>query len=59
MTYTEEKELLQLTRENNLLLKEILRFVHRDESNDFITNILANIIGNRLDGGGAYVQRSN
>lgn len=54
MTYTEEKELLQLTRENNLLLKEILRFVHRDESNDFMTNILANIIGNRLDGGGRY-----
>ena len=58
MTYTEEKELLELTRENNQLLKAIFHCVHRDEANDFITNIFANIIGNRLDGGGRYAQRS-
>lgn len=57
MTYTEERELLQLTRENNRLLHEILRFVHRDEANDFMTNIIANIIGNRLDGRNFYEQR--
>lgn len=58
MTHKEEQELLELTRENNQLLKAILRFVHHDEANDFITNVFANIIGNRLDGGGRYAQRS-
>ena len=56
MTYAEEQELLQLTRENNQLLKLILKYVQHDEGNDFITNIIANIIGNKLDPG--YVQRS-
>ena len=58
MTNADEQELLQLTRENNVLLKAILHFVHHDEYNDFVTNIFANIIGNRLDGGGRYAQRS-
>lgn len=58
MTHLEEQELLQLTRENNTILKMILHAVHRDDANDFITNIFANIIGNRLDGGGRYAQRS-
>ena len=56
MTHSEEQELLQLTRENNQLLKLILKYVQHDEGNDFITNIIANIIGNRIDP--AYVQRS-
>lgn len=54
MTYTEEKELLELVRENNTLLKQILIYVRHDDANDFMTNILANIIGNRLDGGGRH-----
>ena len=49
MTYSEERELLQLTRENNALLKAILKFVYHDEANDFMTNIIANVIGNRID----------
>ena len=57
MTRNEERELLELTRENNALLKYILRFVYRDDANDFMTNIIANIVGNRLDGGGSYAQR--
>ena len=56
MTYTDEQELLRLTRENNELLKEILRHIRRDDTGDFLTNILANIIGNRIDGGGYYGQ---
>ncbi len=50
MTYTEEQELLQLTRENNQLLKVILALVQHDESNDFIHNVLANLISNRIGG---------
>lgn len=57
MTYSEEQELLQLTRENNILLKTILKFVYHDESNDFATNIIANIIGNRIDNGIGYEQK--
>ena len=51
------QELLRLTRENNQLLKTILRFVYHDEANDFMTNIAANIIGNRIDGGNYYAKR--
>lgn len=59
MTYTEEQELLKLTRENNELLKEILIHIRRDDVGDFLTNVIANVVGNRIDGGQRYVQRSN
>ena len=56
MTRTEEQELLQLTRENNQLLKLILRLVWRDGGDDFMTNVVANLLSNRIDG---YGQRYN
>ena len=49
MTSNEEKELLELTRQNNELLRAILHFVQHDEANDFITNVIANLVGNRID----------
>lgn len=49
MTRSEEQELLELTRQNNELLRAILRLVQHDEANDFVTNIVANVIGNRID----------
>lgn len=49
MTRSEEQELLELTRQNNELLRAILHFVQHDEANDFMTNIVANVIGNRID----------
>ena len=49
MTRSEEQELLELTRQNNELLRAILRFVQHDEANDFMTNIVATVIGNRID----------
>lgn len=57
MTHNEEQELLKLTRENNELLKLILQFVYRDDGNDFMTNIIANLIANKMEGN-TYVQRS-
>ncbi len=57
MTNKEERELFQLVKENNMLLKTILRFVYHDESNDFTTNVIANIIGNRLDNRIGYGQK--
>ena len=58
MTRVEEQELLQLTRENNQLLKLILRLVQHDGGDDFITNVIANLLSNRMDGGLMYA-RSN
>lgn len=58
MTHSEEQELLNLARENNVLLKAILKFVYRDESNDFITNVIANLLANKMEGN-TYAQRSN
>ena len=56
MTRSEEQELLELTRQNNELLRAILRFVQHDEANDFMTNIVANLIANKMEGN-TYVQR--
>ena len=56
MTRAEEQELLQLTRENNQLLKLILRLVQHDGGDDFIINVIANLLSNRIDG---YGQRCN
>lgn len=57
MTRLEEQELLSLVKENNVLLKAILNFIQHNEANDFTTNIIANIIGNRLDNRIGYAQR--
>lgn len=57
MTHREERELLQLARENNMLLKWILQLIRHDEDNDFTTNVIANIIGNRLDNRIGYGQK--
>ena len=49
MTHSEEQELLELTRQNNQLLRAILHFVQHDEASDFMTNVIANLVGNRID----------
>ena len=49
MTNAEEQELLELTRQNNVLLKLILQLVQHDESNDFVHNIIANLLANKMD----------
>ena len=57
MTRSEEQELLELTRQNNELLRAILRLVQHDEANDFMTNIVANLVANKMEGN-TYAQRS-
>ena len=57
MTRSEEQELLELTRQNNELLRAILHFVQHDEANNFITNIVADLLVNRMEGN-TYAQRS-
>ena len=58
MTRAEEQELLELTRQNNQLLQLVLAAVRHDEGNDFIHNIIANLVANKMEGN-TYAQRRN
>lgn len=49
MTYSEEQELLQLTRWNNSLLNIIVQIVLHNANDDFIQNVVANVVSNRID----------
>lgn len=51
------EELLQLTKENNYMLKQIIAYINsinrnadNENNNDFIRNILANLMSNAVDG---------
>lgn len=46
LSEAERKELLDLTRENNKLLKTILTIIVNEHASDFQNNIFNNIIGN-------------
>ena len=53
MTADEEKELLRLTKENNFILKQIYGYLsqyianaNQENMDDFIRNIIANVISN-------------
>ena len=46
---SEQEELLRLTRENNIMLKNIIQYLRGDNSVDFIQNIIANLIANSLE----------
>jgi hypothetical protein len=50
MTRSEEQELLELTRQNNELLRAILHLVQHDEATDFIHNLIANLLANKMEG---------
>lgn len=50
------EELLQLTKENNYMLKQIIAYINsinrnadNENNNDFIRNILANLVSNTVD----------
>lgn len=58
MTYEDEKELLELTKQNHYLLTVICAAVLNNTNNDFIQNVIANIVANRVDGGYGYAYRS-
>ena len=51
-TMTKEDEILSLLRDNNRMLHEICSFLRQTgqtPESDFINNVIANIIGNRID----------
>lgn len=54
--YQKLDKLLQLTEENNYMLKQIIAYINsvnrnadNENNNDFIRNILANLISNTID----------
>lgn len=56
MTYDEERELLRMVTENNIMLKSIVKYlsnqrnnVDSENFNDFIRNILANMISTNME----------
>lgn len=51
------KEILELLKDNNRMLKEIIRYInyinaHADaeNNNDFVRNVIANLVSNRIPG---------
>lgn len=55
MTRTEEKYLLETTRENNRMLRSIIRYINHIERkaneenmDDFGRNVIANVISSRM-----------
>lgn len=49
MAESEQEELLRLTRENNIMLRNIIQYLHGDNSVDFMQNIIANLIANSME----------
>ena len=56
MTYDEERELLKMVIENNIMLKSIIKYLSNQRNNadsenfnDFIRNILANMISTNME----------
>ena len=49
MTYREEQYLLKTVKENNLMLRAILKYLHGDNAQDFMGNIISNLVANKLE----------
>lgn len=51
------REILELLNENNKMLKEIIRYINyinahaeTENNNDFVRNVVANLVSNRIPG---------
>ena len=56
MTYEEERELIRMVTENNIMLKGIVKYLSdqrtnadNENFNDFIRNIMANMISTNME----------
>lgn len=56
MTYDEERELLKLVTENNIMLKSIIKYLNgqigsadSENFNDFVRNIIANMVSTNIE----------
>ena len=56
MTPSEEQKLLELTEQNNYLLSVICATLLHNTNDDFIQNVIANLIANKMEVN-AYAKR--
>ena len=49
MTYREEQYLLKTVKENNMMLRVILKYLHSDNAQDFVGNVIANLVAGKLE----------
>lgn len=49
MTKAEEQEIITLVRENNALLRIIISQITQGNSDDFIKNIIANLVASKFE----------
>jgi hypothetical protein len=56
MTYEEERELIRMVTENNIMLKSIIKYLSDQRTNadsenfnDFIRNIMANMLSTNME----------
>lgn len=53
MTPEQEAQLIRETHENNIMLRSIIEFINKQlvtkDLKDFSLNVIANIIGNKID----------
>ena len=53
MTPEQEKQLIREVHENNIMLRSIIKYINEQmlvkEQKDFSLNLLANILGNKID----------
>ena len=58
MTRNEEEQILSLTKDNNKMLRDIWSILTKgtpnDDTKDFLVNIIANLIANKIEGYGSY-----
>lgn len=49
-----DDELLRLTRENNIMLRQIIAYINQQikegDSKDFVMNVFANLLSTRISG---------
>lgn len=51
MSPLDEERLLKMTAENNYMLKMLTGHINNDNSIDFVNNIIANLMANRIEMG--------
>jgi hypothetical protein len=42
-------ELLRLEKENNILLRYLVRHINNDNDIDFVNNVIANLLANKIE----------
>lgn len=44
------EELLALTQENNIMLRQILEILQKEQNEDFMSNVVANLLADKIMG---------